>query len=58
MLIPYPLYSAYHQHFGIDVTSHANTSSTEICRGANTEQALTLCDVATKVLVKSRIVPL
>ncbi len=36
---------------------HANTRSAEIGlrRGANTEQALKVCDVTTKVLVKCRI---
>ena len=48
------MYPAFHQHFGSDVTA-ANMCSTEIRCSANTEQALILCDITTKVLVKYHI---
>ncbi len=58
---------AYHQPFGSDVTSASfalkwsrgrgatrNTRSAQIHSGTNTEQALNLYDITTKVLVKVR----
>ena len=65
----HPIYMAWHQHFGSDVTyvsfalkwsrrrgATLNMRSTQIRRGANMEQALILYDITTTVLVKCRIV--
>ncbi len=61
-------YTSFHQHFGSDVKSVSfvfnqlrrhgamlTQSSVAIRHGANTEQALILCDLTTKVLVKCHI---